>query len=114
MPFINVKTNVNLNNENKHSLMQKLTKSITIIPGKTEAHLMCAVEDNVPMMFHGDSSQPIAFVEVKILHSSTKEAYANLTAELCKIIKEETGVDGSYCYVKFEEIENWGMDGYMF
>ena len=65
MPFINVKTNVNLNDENKHSLMQKLTKSITIIPGKTEAHLMC-------------------------------------------------GVDGSYCYVKFEEIENWGMDGYMF
>lgn len=114
MPFINVKTNVKLSDTAKQSLMKKLTKSITIIPGKSEAHLMCAVEDGQTMMFHGDSSSPMAIVEVKILHSASKQAYGDITAELCKIMKDEAGVEGSYCYVKFDEIETWGMDGYLF
>lgn len=114
MPFINVKTNARLSDETKQSLMKKLTKSITIIPGKSEAHLMCAVEDCLPMMFHGDGESLMAIVEVKILHSASKKAYEDITAELCKIMKEEANVSGSYCYVKFDEIENWGMDGGLF
>ena len=66
------------------------------------------------MMFRGSSAEPTAFVEVKILGSSTKEAYAELTAEICNILSEEAGVAGSNCYVKFEEVKYWGMDGFMF
>ncbi len=75
---------------------------------------MCAVEDHITMIFHTDSTQPIAMVEVSILHSAPKSAYENLTAELCKIMKDEAGVDGGDCYVKFAETENWGTNGFMF
>ncbi len=114
MPFINLKTNVTLDENQKHSLKSKLTKSITLIPGKSENYVMCAVEDNVSMMFRGDNTQPLAFVEIKILHSAPKNAYAALTEEICKILKENINVDGNNCYVKFEEAEYWGMDGFMF
>ena len=65
------------------------------------------------MMFHGDKA-PTAFVEVKILGKSTREAYENLTARICDIMKEEIGVSPEYCYVKFEEITNWGYNGFLF
>lgn len=114
MPFINVKTSVILDNAKKDVLKSRLSKAISLIPGKSEAYLMCAVEDNISMMFRGSSAEPTAFVEVKILGSSTKQAYADLTAEICNILNKEIGVDSKNCYVKFEECQYWGMDGFMF
>ncbi|MEE1318067.1 MAG: phenylpyruvate tautomerase MIF-related protein [Ruminococcus sp.] len=114
MPFINVKTSAVLDNAKKETVKSRISKAISLIPGKSEAYLMCAVEDNISMMFRGSSAEPTAFVEVKILGSSTKEAYADLTAEICNILSEEAGVQGRNCYVKFEEVKYWGMDGFMF
>lgn len=114
MPFINVKTNVQLDKAEKIMIQEKLSKAISLIPGKSDSYLMCAVEDSISMMFHRDSDINLAFVEVKLLGSSTKDAYTDLTAEICNILKDEAGVDGSNCYVKFEEVKYWGMNGFMF
>ncbi len=113
MPFVNVKTSVRVDEAKKTVIEAKITKAITILPGKSESHLMCAVEDGVSMMFHGDKENT-AFVEVKILGKSTREAYEKLTAAICDILEEEIGVSPEYCYVKFEEIVNWGYNKYLF
>ena len=113
MPFVNVKTSVKADEAKKTVIEEKITKSITLLPGKSESHLMCAVEDGVSMMFHGDKENT-AFVEVKILGKSTRDAYEKLTERICEIMKEELGVGPTYCYVKFEEIENWGFNGFLF
>lgn len=113
MPYIHVRTTEKIDEIKKEVIESKLTKAITIIPGKTEAHLMCSVQDNVSMMFHNEKA-PMAFVEVKLLGKSTKEAYGNLTAEICKILQEEIGVPGNFCYVQFTEVDHWGFDGIMF
>lgn len=113
MPFVNVKTSVKADEAKKAVIEEKITKSITLLPGKSESHLMCAVEDGVSMMFHGDKANT-AFVEVKILGKSTRAAYEKLTERICEIMKEELGVDPTFCYVKFEEIENWGFNGFLF
>ena len=73
MPFINVKTSAKLSEQIKLEIENNLTKSITLLPGKSSNYFMCAVEDNISMMFHGDKN-PTAFVEVKILGKSTREA----------------------------------------
>ena len=113
MPYINVKTTEKIDEIKKEVIQNKLTKAITLLPGKSESHLMCSVEDGVSMMFHYDKA-PTAFVEVKLLGKSTREAYGNLTAEICKILQEEAGVSGDFCFVQFSEIENWGCDGSLF
>lgn len=114
MPYINVKTNVLLDNVKSEQLLTALTKSITAIPGKSEASVMCGVEDGQKMIFRGDSISPVAFVEVKLLHSSTKQAYTALTEKICEIMQEVAGVSGDRCYVKFEETESWGYNSFMF
>lgn len=113
MPFINVKTSVKVDDIKKEVIENRLTNSISILPGKTSSYFMCAVEDNISMMFHGDK-KPAAFVEVKIFGKSTGDAYEKLTAEICTILNEEIGVAPDYCYVKFEEVENWGFNNFMF
>ncbi len=113
MPFINVKTSVSADENTKASIERKLTDSITLLPGKTANYFMCAVEDNISFMFHGDKENT-AFVEVKIFGKSTREAYEKLTSAICDILEEELNVKPEYCYVKFEEAENWGFNKFMF
>ncbi len=113
MPFINVKTSQKVEEAKKINIENCLTSAISILPGKTSSYFMCAVEDQISFMFHGDK-KPTAFVEVKIFGKSSREAYENLTAEICKILQEEIDVAPDYCYVKFEEVENWGFNNFMF
>lgn len=114
MPFINVKTNAKLTKEKKEIIKRRLFDSIGIIPGKSDSHLMIAVEDKTDMAFHRDSDSLIAMVEVKLLGGSTKDAYHKLTSEICRIMRDEANVDGECCYVRFEETTYWGYNGFMF
>lgn len=114
MPFINVKTNAALSGDKKLAIENKLSDAISLIPGKSDRYLMLAVEDNVSMMFHRDTDCAIAMVEVKIFGSSTKDAYEKLTGAICDVLSEEASVDGSCCYVKFEECKLWGYNSFMF
>ncbi len=113
MPFISVKTSAKLSEQVKLGIEQELTEAISLLPGKTPRYFMCAVEDNISMMFHSDKA-PTAFVEVKIFGRSTREAYTALTAEICDILRENAGVEPDFCYVKFEEVENWGFNKGLF
>lgn len=113
MPFIDVKTSAKLSESKKREIETALTESITLLPGKTPHYFMCAVEDEISMMFHGDK-EPTAFVEVKIFGKSTRDAYEKLTEKICDILNEKAGVNPGFCYVKFEEVENWGFNKGMF
>lgn len=113
MPYIHVRTTEKLDEIKKEVIERKLTEAITLIPGKSARTFMCSIEDEVSFMFHNEKA-PTAFVEVKLLGKSTKDAYGKLTAEVCKILDEEIGVSGEFCYVQFTEVENWGFNGYMF
>lgn len=113
MPFINLKTNVQLDKTEKENLNQKLTQAVTLIPGKSVGYIMSAVEDNVSMMFGGKSDKPVAYVSVSVLHSAPRSAYEKLTAEIYRILAEDAGIKDN-CYVSFFETENWGMNEFMF
>lgn len=113
MPFINLKTNVQLDKAKKEALNQKLTQAVTLIPGKSVGYIMSAVEDNVSMMFGGKADEPVAYVSVSVLHSAPRSAYEKLTAEICRILAEDAGITDN-CYVSFFETDNWGMNGFMF
>lgn len=114
MPFINAKFSNNISNEKEIDVKNRLGKAISLIPGKSEAYLMLNIEDNQRLYFKGDNSKPIAFFEVKLLGKSTRTAYEALTKELCSIANDELGISSDCVYVKFEEVENWGYNSFMF
>lgn len=114
MPYIDAKFSVKIDEEKEKVLSEKLTNSITAIPGKSVSHLMLNISDCCRLYFRGENKEPSAIFEVKIFGTSTKEAYEAMTARLCEIAKDELGIDGGNVYVKFDEVKYWGTDSFMF
>ena len=113
MPYINAKFSGSVSPEKEIEIKSALGEAITLI-GKPERYLMVEISDNCRLYFGGDNSAPIAFFDVSLLHSAPRASYEKLTARLCEIAKKYMGVDGANVYVKFEETENWGYNGFMF
>lgn len=114
MPMIVTHTTERISEEKKSALTKAFGEAITLLPGKSETYLMLEFEGDCQMAFHGDTSLPLAFVEVKLLGKSTKAAYATLTARICDVLEEILGVPTEGTYVKYEEIEHWGHNRHNF
>ncbi len=111
MPFINVKTNTTVTEDQKELVKQKLGKAIELIPGKSEEWLMVAIDDNSSLYFRGKTDRPVAFVEVKIFGSTTEEAYQLETTQITQILKEELLISPDQIFIAYTEIEHWGWNG---
>ncbi len=114
MPYISTKTNVTISKDKELKIKGELGKAIEILPGKTEDWLMLAFEDECRLYFQGDSDRNIAYVEVKLLGKSTKEAYEKLTSEITRILNQELEISPDCIYVKYEEVTYWGFNGHNF
>lgn len=114
MPMIVTHTTEPITNEKKEALTRAFGEAISLLPGKTDAYLMLEFQGECDMTFHGDTTLPLAFVEVKILGKSTKAAYDALTARICDILNQILGIPTDGTYVKYEEVEHWGYDRHNF
>ena len=111
MPFINLKTNVEITPEKEVAVKAGLGQAITALPGKTEAWLMVNIEDNHHMYFKGDGSKPLAFIGVQILGKASRADYEKMTAQLCELMERELSIAPDCVYVKYGEGEHWGWNG---
>ena len=109
MPFINTKVNVSISKEQEQTLKTQFGKAITLI-GKSEAWLMLNFEDNAKLWFKG-SDAPAALMEVSLYGRASASAYDNLTAKLTEILSSVLSITPTRIYVKYSEIEYWGMAG---
>ena len=99
MPFMQLKTNVAVTEQQEILLKTSFGSAITAIPGKSETWLMVGIEPQYTLYFQG-SDAPAAMVEVSIFGSASDAAYADLTARICKIVAETLHIDASRIYVK--------------
>ena len=109
MPFISTKTNVSISKEQEKVLKTEFGKAISLI-GKSEAWLMLSFDDNCKMYFKG-SDEPCAIAEVKLYGRASSSAYDALTASLTKILANTLSVSPGRIYVKYEEVQYWGLAG---
>lgn len=111
MPYIQLKTTAKLSDEKTAALKTAFGKAIESFPGKTEAWLMVNIEDNKKLWFRGDASADSAMVDVDLLGAVSDEGSARMTAELCRILREELGIQPDRVYVKYTGYEHWGWNG---
>lgn len=114
MPFIDSKVTVKLTKEKKDLLKAKLGEIITNIPGKSENYLMVGFQDEYSLYFRGKELQYGAFVEVKIFGKAEKSDLEKVTKGICDLYKKELNIPGDAIYVKYEEVDNWGFNGFNF
>ena len=109
MPYIELKTNVKIEENIKTELHGMFGREIELINGKTEKWLMTAVTGDVSMSFAG-SDEPCAFVSVSIFGAARDEEYDALTASLCGKVSAALGIPEDRIYVKYEEVSHWGWN----
>lgn len=114
MPFIDLKTTAHLTKETETDLTKALGKAIEALPGKSETWLMLSFTGDAHMAFRGTTDGGVAMFEVKIYGKASPADYDRLTKKLCAIAAEKLGIAGDRVYVKYEETEHWGFDGYNF
>ena len=113
MPFINTKTSIEITKEQDILLKEKMGTAIRHI-GKSESWLMLNFEDNCRLYFKGDSSKDMAILEVALFGKATDSQYDALTEELTNNISSVLNIDPSCIYVKYEEVDHWGYNGFNF
>ena len=114
MPYIRTTVSNSISDQARENIKTKLGQAIALIPGKIEAWLMLAFEDNINMYFKGDGTEDYAYVEVSLFGTTSDAAYDRLTAAISEIINEELGIDRANIYIKYEEAEHWGWNGVNF
>lgn len=114
MPFINSKITTKLTKEKKDLIKSELGKIITNIPGKSENYLMIGFEDEYSLYFSGEELQYGAFVEVKIFGKADKKHLEMITKDICNLYEKEINIPQDCIYVKYEEVDNWGFNGFNF
>lgn len=113
MPFIDARFSTPVNEKQQVAIKTRLGEAISLI-GKSEAYLMVQIQSDCNIYFKGNKDDDSAFFEVKLLGKSTKANYEKLTAALCEIASEELAIPTNRVYVKFEEVEYWGYDSFVF
>ena len=106
MPFINSKITTKLTKEKKDLIKSELGKIITNIPGKSE--------NEYSLYFRGEELQYGAFVEVKIFGKADKKHLEMITKDICNLYEKELNIPQDCIYVKYEEVDNWGFNGFNF
>ncbi len=113
MPFIDARFSTPVNEAKEEVIKKRLGEAIALI-GKSEAYLMVQIAGDCNLYFKGNKDDDSAFFEVKLLGKSTKPNYEKLTKALCEIASQELSIPTNRVYVKFEEVEYWGFDSFMF
>lgn len=110
MPFIQLKTNAEINANDEKLIKSKLGELITIIPGKSENWLMVQISGGKKMYFKG-SDEKCAMIEVKIYGKATGETYDKLTYEITNLVSKTLNIRSTRIYVSYFETPNWGFAG---
>lgn len=114
MPFIRTTTTETITKEKAEILKEKLGCAIALIPGKSEAYLMLEFKGDAAMAFRGDSTTPLAMVEVQLLGSASVEYLDALNKRVTEILEDTLGVPKDRIYVNFSHYERWGSGGELF
>ena len=110
MPYINTKTNIAITKLQEEEIKSRLGQAVSCL-GKSERYLMVNMEDHCRLYFAGDTTEPAAFVEVRLFGKASAKAFDAMTKEVTDIVTDVLGISGSRIYVQYEEVPHWGWNG---
>ena len=109
MPYIALRTNQNIAQDQEKELKTLLGQYISLLPGKSEIYLMCSFTSS-SLYFQG-SDAPCAIIQVNIYGKGNKEAYDKFTKKVTELVSEKLTIHSNRVYVEYIETPYWGMDG---
>ncbi|MGD1902174.1 MAG: phenylpyruvate tautomerase MIF-related protein [Geitlerinemataceae cyanobacterium] len=116
MPLIHVKTSAQLaDRAAADALLVELSAQLAQQLGKSEAYVMTALEDDVPMTFGGRAA-PACYIEIKSIGTMPPEQTKAMSQVFCERVTAHLGVAGDRTYIEFSDVTRsmWGWNGSTF
>jgi phenylpyruvate tautomerase len=114
MPLINIYTSAEPPSDvaKTDALLKDLSARLARHLCKPEAYVMTCLVPRTRMTF-GGSTDPACFVEIKNVGRFSPEVTANMSHDLCEVLKGALGVPANRIYIEFGPAEPhlWGYDG---
>lgn len=104
MPFVNLKTNVEV--KDKEKVMNAIWELISIIPGKTPARTMISIEDKLAMGF-ASSQEPCAMIETLVNPGTDMEKNPEYCLAIIDRIKKELDLPEKRIYATVAAVDCW-------
>ncbi|MCR4881776.1 MAG: hypothetical protein K6A44_07490 [bacterium] len=114
MPYIEAKLSIKLDEKQKDNLQAKLTDAVSAAFSKPKAYIMANIEDDKSLYMAEKKLDKGAYISIKLLGAAAKPACQGLTKNICDILADDYGIDGSKVYVSYHPVELWGWNGGMF
>ncbi len=111
MPYIDLKTTAALTEPQKLAVKTRLGKAVSLLK-KPESYLMIGfAKEGYDLFFAGNRLENGAYVSVSLYGKLNAADTNRMTAEICKILKEELAIPSDAVYVTYHGVDNWGFDG---
>ncbi|MCG6941581.1 MAG: hypothetical protein LJE69_10060 [Thiohalocapsa sp.] len=114
MPTLMIKTNADLADRPRDTLLRTASAAVAELLGKPEGYVMVLLEPVADMCFGGDAA-PCAYLELKSL-GLPEQRTTELSAALCDLVGRQLGVPKSRVYIEFASPPRhlFGFDGRTF
>lgn len=114
MPYLHIQTNLHIPQQQHTQLLILASRAVSKILGKSEDHIMIALQTEVPMLFAG-SNEPcvhLTLESIKLPLSRTTE----FARELCHFMAESLNIAQHRVYIEFANQPGvlWGWHGRAF
>ncbi len=114
MPFITVRTNQKIKQEQEAKIKAGLGKAISFVPGKSEESLMVMFEKQAPMYLRGDGKAAMAFLDVAVFGNESHQGYQEFSLFATKLISEVLQIAPNDIFIDYRDIPAFGASGYLF
>mgnify|MGYP005852025245 CR=1 FL=1 len=113
MPYINTVTPKKITPQQQENIRKALGRALLKIAGKGDDWLMLSFQDEVDMSFHGQESDTLAYIELKLVGVLTPGQKKQLVEEIGHIYENELGIPTNKSYIVIFEVSgaNWGWNG---
>lgn len=111
MPYIKLKTNRIINDDQKEQLSQKFIHTFAISSDKKVAqNILLQIQDACWTNFRGSSEEAAAFLQINPGPLTSSADYPKIIENFFPVLEEELEIPANRIYITIFEFPHWGFD----
>lgn len=114
MPYIEAKLSIKLDENQKNDLQLKLANAVSSAFSKPTSYIMTTIEDSKSLYMGGNKADKGAYITIRSLGSVSRPACQAASKDICDLLINNYGLNGSNIYITFHPVDMWGWNGSMF
>jgi phenylpyruvate tautomerase PptA (4-oxalocrotonate tautomerase family) len=115
LPLLKLSLSLKLEDDQKASLLQSLSKVLADGLGKPENYVMVSIEDEVAIIMSGEMG-PAAFADIRSIGALNDEVNKEFSNTLCTFLNEQFGIPTNRIYINYTDMDAsyWGWNSSTF